>query len=637
MPRYITLLPAFTVTLCLSAGVSAQSLSTVDALAIKPFGKGIAVARGQGGVSLYLPSGGAPVQTWATEHPANVLTTFGDALCWVEDSTRTLSIVHERSIEVERIDIPIGMLDGPIRRLSRWEDYIVVHSDRGFVFVDPKSHLIRTARNVLPSEIWKIAKLGVADSTWRDEGGMFVSIRRLSMRRTTKDREEIPDIAMITAWTMDDAGRVRLLGGYTASVTRFQTDERGDLYAAGPLGNLRLGREGVVALGLNEMFVIPFVRDNWQPDRLRTVFRPAYAQNMDYMAESAWWTDGRRAFRADLTDGSSDAYVPREDIGTIRGVLADADGAWLATCRGVRHLGFDAVGSTFEKVSAAAYDEPKTREQRALLARVETALRGGGKARTVADLLPSKGEAKRPVAEGELGDFVEAGGKKALYLGAGRILVEGDGRLNVQALKPTLDTRFTRVLKWTELTQADLHPVVAAPPKMRPSMAVASRAAAVPATSPPTLYGEGEVVPIGVNGPNFGLGNSLFVRCTVGAPFDSPQTERERRLLAIAQNWIGTPYRWGGNTKLGCDCSGFVTAVFREMGVNLPRYSQDIGRARVGKVVQDQLHFGDVLVFKSPEHVALYIGDGRTIEAVDGGVSYSTVARRTSAIVRRFL
>jgi cell wall-associated NlpC family hydrolase len=142
---------------------------------------------------------------------------------------------------------------------------------------------------------------------------------------------------------------------------------------------------------------------------------------------------------------------------------------------------------------------------------------------------------------------------------------------------------------------------------------------------------------VGINKPNWALGHGRYVRVVPGAPFDGPHSPKHDRLLEIAKSWLGAPYVWGGNTRDGVDCSGFVGGVFREYGIRLPRCSQDIGRCKKGKVISDELHFGDVLVFPNPHHCALYVGNGRTIEAVSGGVGYSTVWRRSKAVVRRFI
>lgn len=145
------------------------------------------------------------------------------------------------------------------------------------------------------------------------------------------------------------------------------------------------------------------------------------------------------------------------------------------------------------------------------------------------------------------------------------------------------------------------------------------------------------VFPVGINRPVPSLGHGIFVVDRPGTTFDQPQTDQQLQLKAAIEGWIGTPYVWGGTSKDGCDCSGFVSQAFKEIGVALPRHSQDIGRAPLGTIVTDELRYGDVLVFPNPKHVAIYVGNGRTAEAMSGGVGYGTISRRRLAVVRRFL
>jgi cell wall-associated NlpC family hydrolase len=101
------------------------------------------------------------------------------------------------------------------------------------------------------------------------------------------------------------------------------------------------------------------------------------------------------------------------------------------------------------------------------------------------------------------------------------------------------------------------------------------------------------------------------------------------------EEWLGVPYLYGGNTKAGCDCSGFVGAMLRVAGKSVPRTSGAITQS--GKPVLGELRFGDVVC--TPGHVALYLGNGWQAEAPQTGdvVKKTTVWHRTGATARRFL
>ena len=82
---------------------------------------------------------------------------------------------------------------------------------------------------------------------------------------------------------------------------------------------------------------------------------------------------------------------------------------------------------------------------------------------------------------------------------------------------------------------------------------------------------------------------------------------------------LGTPYVYGGSTRSGLDCSGFVLQVFGPFGVRLPRQSADQARAGVAVEMAD-LQAGDLLFFDTEgrgrvTHVGIYLGDGTMANA----------------------
>ena len=95
----------------------------------------------------------------------------------------------------------------------------------------------------------------------------------------------------------------------------------------------------------------------------------------------------------------------------------------------------------------------------------------------------------------------------------------------------------------------------------------------------------------------------------------APASGSAAAVIAEAKKHLGTPYKWGGTTPSGFDCSGFTSYVFRKVGVSLPRVSsaqQNYGK----KVSLNNLQPGD-LVFKGKPayHVGIYIGNGQYIHS----------------------
>jgi cell wall-associated NlpC family hydrolase len=93
---------------------------------------------------------------------------------------------------------------------------------------------------------------------------------------------------------------------------------------------------------------------------------------------------------------------------------------------------------------------------------------------------------------------------------------------------------------------------------------------------------------------------------------------------AVINNLLGVPYKWGGTTLEGFDCSGFTSYVFNELGVTLPRTSLE--QFDAGQSVSDEeLKPGDLLFFDSEKkgtitHVGVYIGDNQMAHAATKNV-----------------
>ncbi len=92
-------------------------------------------------------------------------------------------------------------------------------------------------------------------------------------------------------------------------------------------------------------------------------------------------------------------------------------------------------------------------------------------------------------------------------------------------------------------------------------------------------------------------------------------------LFTVAEKWLGVPYRYGGNTKKGCDCSGFVSQVYKAVyGKSLERNSAAIRDKNCSKIRRSQLRTGDLVFFKTGSsrkinHVGIYLKDNKFIHA----------------------
>ena len=94
-----------------------------------------------------------------------------------------------------------------------------------------------------------------------------------------------------------------------------------------------------------------------------------------------------------------------------------------------------------------------------------------------------------------------------------------------------------------------------------------------------------------------------------------------------------TPYRWGGNSFSGTDCSGFTQSVYKDQGVFIPRNSRQ--QAGTGITIGlNELQFGDLVFFSKYfnnyiTHVGIYIGGGKFVHASSSrGVTISSLNQK---------
>lgn len=83
--------------------------------------------------------------------------------------------------------------------------------------------------------------------------------------------------------------------------------------------------------------------------------------------------------------------------------------------------------------------------------------------------------------------------------------------------------------------------------------------------------------------------------------------------VAVARDFLGTPYLWGGNSRDGIDCSGLVQAVFRAMGRDCPGDSDLQSLMAGAEVAPGAEAAGDLIFWAS--HVAMVSAPGRLIHA----------------------
>jgi cell wall-associated NlpC family hydrolase len=116
----------------------------------------------------------------------------------------------------------------------------------------------------------------------------------------------------------------------------------------------------------------------------------------------------------------------------------------------------------------------------------------------------------------------------------------------------------------------------------------------------------------------------------------APATTGRTAAVAFAVRQLGTPYLWGGTGDGGYDCSGLVQAAWHAAGVDLPRTTT--AQANAGtRITRDQLQPGDLVFTNSYDHVQLYAGAGRVIEAAHTGTLIRYAPLPTSTAVDAYV
>lgn len=102
---------------------------------------------------------------------------------------------------------------------------------------------------------------------------------------------------------------------------------------------------------------------------------------------------------------------------------------------------------------------------------------------------------------------------------------------------------------------------------------------------------------------------------------EAEMSARARSVVEAAHKWLGTSYKYGGETRRGVDCSALVMNVYREaLGLKIPRTTASQRQYAIN-ISRNELQPGDLIFFSSNKnrngisHVGLFIGNDRFIHA----------------------
>lgn len=110
--------------------------------------------------------------------------------------------------------------------------------------------------------------------------------------------------------------------------------------------------------------------------------------------------------------------------------------------------------------------------------------------------------------------------------------------------------------------------------------------------------------------------------------------EADKSLIETVSRWLGVPYRSGGSTQLGTDCSGFVMRAYQQAyGITLVHSSGGLFQ-RTARVKRTEMREGDLVFFRRSQrspiyHVGIYLRDGKFVHSQSHvGVCVSSLRER---------
>lgn len=126
----------------------------------------------------------------------------------------------------------------------------------------------------------------------------------------------------------------------------------------------------------------------------------------------------------------------------------------------------------------------------------------------------------------------------------------------------------------------------------------------------------------------------LSKKLSINLSNQNKDDDKNMPLYAESSLWIGTPYRYGGTSRKGTDCSGLVMQIFKKVyNKKLPRSTSGLAKSNYKKISKDKLATGDVILFatgkdkKTVSHAGIYLKDGKFIHAsTSSGVIVSNLS-----------
>lgn len=111
------------------------------------------------------------------------------------------------------------------------------------------------------------------------------------------------------------------------------------------------------------------------------------------------------------------------------------------------------------------------------------------------------------------------------------------------------------------------------------------------------------------------------VKINTARPDELPEDNRVYNITSFARSFEGTPYKYGGTTEQGMDCSGLVYTSFLQENIPLPRSSRHM--AKEGERLSlDEVNIGDLLFFETDKNKKVINHVGLVVEIQPGQIFF---------------
>ena len=111
------------------------------------------------------------------------------------------------------------------------------------------------------------------------------------------------------------------------------------------------------------------------------------------------------------------------------------------------------------------------------------------------------------------------------------------------------------------------------------------------------------------------------VRLKTAPPETEPEDNRVYNITSFAMDFEGTPYKYGGTTRAGMDCSGLVYCSFKQEDIALPRSSKDMAH-KGERLSLEEVNIGDLLFFETDKNRKVINHVGIVVEIDKGHIFF---------------